>query len=62
MTFNPSLSSALGSKLSQLRRKRGLTALLRKWLTGFILRIQRDTFGHEQLDPDEIQDHELVVL
>ncbi|UFM65941.1 helix-turn-helix domain-containing protein [Paracoccus sp. MA] len=25
MTFNPSLSSALGSKLSQLRRKRGLT-------------------------------------
>ncbi|WP_220475380.1 hypothetical protein [Paracoccus onubensis] len=24
--------------------------------------IQRDTFGHEQLDPDEIQDHELVIL
>ena len=37
-------------------------ALLRKWLTGFILRIQCASREHEQLDPNEIQDHELVVL
>lgn len=31
-------------------------------LRGFILRIQHDSWCDEQLGPDKLQDHELVVL